>query len=133
MCVLFKRQSRNTRVPLRTCPTSAGYDLYAAKSKILKPRESVPIKVQLSFAIPSGFYGKIVGRSGLANVHGIVAFNGTVDADYWGTVCVVLFNLSNNEYIVEIINEIAQLLILLKNVMMLSLLSIMDCLTHNVL
>ena len=65
----------------------------------------------MSFAILTGFYGKIVGRSGLANVHDTVAFNGTVDADYQGTVSVVLFNLSDNEYIVEISNRIAQLII----------------------
>ena len=82
MCVPFKRQSIDVRVPLKAYRTSAGYDLYAAESKILKPRERVLIKLQLSFTILTGFYGKIVGRSGLANKHGIVAFNGTVDADY---------------------------------------------------
>ena len=96
---------------MRAYPTSAGYDLCAAESKILKPRERVLIKVQLSFAIPTGFYGKIVGRSGLANIHSIVAFNSTVDPDYRGTICVVLFNLSDNEHIVEIGNQIAQLII----------------------
>ena len=111
VCVPFKRQSSDARVPLRAYPTSVGYDLYAAESKSLKPRDWVLIKLQLSFAIPTGFYGKIVGRSGLANVHGIVAFNGTVDADYRGTVFVVLFNLSDNEHIVEIGNRIAQLII----------------------
>ena len=111
MCVPFKRQSSDARVPLRAYPTSAGCDLYAAESKILKPKQWALIKLQLSFAIPTGFYGKIVGRSGLANVHDIVAFNGTVDADYRGTVFVVLFNLSDNEYIVEIGNRIAQLII----------------------
>ena len=47
-----------------------------------RERERVLIKVKLSFVIPIGFYGKIVGRSSLANVHGIGAFNGTVDTDY---------------------------------------------------
>ena len=84
---------------------------YAAESKSLKPRDWVLIKLQLSFAIPTGFYGKIVGRSGLENVHGIVAFNGTADADYRGTVFVVLFNLSDNDYIVEIGNRVVQLII----------------------
>ena len=64
------------------------------------------IKVKLSFATPTGFYGKIVGHFGLANVHGIDALNDTVDSYYRGTVCVVLFNLSDNEYIVEIGNRI---------------------------
>ena len=59
----------------------------------------VSIKVQLSSATPTG---KIVGHFGLQNVHGIDALNDTVDAYYRGTVCVVLFNLSDNEHIVEI-------------------------------
>ena len=72
MCVPFKKQSSDARVPLKAYSTSAGSDLYVAESEILKLRERVLIKCQLSFAIPYGFYGKIVGRSGLANVHGIL-------------------------------------------------------------
>ena len=56
------------------------------------------VKVEFNFAISSGFYGRIVGRSGLASVHGIVAFNGAIDANYRGTVCVILFKLSDIEY-----------------------------------
>ena len=63
MCVPFKKQSSDTRVPLKAYPTSAGNDLYVAESKILKlrerererERERVLIKPQLSFAIPTGF------------------------------------------------------------------------------
>ena len=40
VCVPFKRQLGGARVPLKAYPASAGYDLCAAKSKILKPRES---------------------------------------------------------------------------------------------
>ena len=96
-----------------------------------RERERVLIKIKLSFVIPTGFYGKIVERSSLANVRGISEFNGTVDTDYRRTVCVVLLNLSNNEYIVEIGNLIAQLII--EKCMMLSLFIILNCLTHNVL
>ena len=41
VCVLFKRQLSDARVPLKAYPTFAGYDLYAAESKILKPREGI--------------------------------------------------------------------------------------------
>ena len=111
VCILFKRQSSDATLSLRAYPTSAGYDLQAAESKILKPRNKVLIKFGLSFPIPDEYYCRIVGRSGLVNVHGIVAFNGTSDADYRGTVCFLLFNLSYNEYEVEIGNRIAQLII----------------------
>ena len=56
-------------------------------------------------------YGGIIGHSGLANVHGITACNGTIDSDYRGTVCVILFNLTNEKYVVETGNRIAQLII----------------------
>ena len=41
LCVPFKRQSMDARVPLKTYPTSPDYDLYAAESKILRLRESL--------------------------------------------------------------------------------------------
>ena len=84
----------------------------------------------MNFVIPSGFYGRIVGRSGLTILRGIVAFNGTIDAD-WGTVYVILFNLSDFEYDIKVGNWIAELII--KNVLMLSLLSIMNWLIQSVL
>ena len=62
-------------------------------------------------AIPKGYYGRIVGRSGLANTHGITVHNGMTDSDYRGKLCVVLFNLSNEEYVIETVNCIAQLII----------------------
>ena len=104
MCVPFKRQLSNARVPLRAYPTSFSYPvmIYTQRER---ERER---EIKLSFFIPTGFYGKVVGSSSLANVHGIGAFNGTVDTDYRRTVSVVLLNLSDNEYIVEIGNIIAQ-------------------------
>ena len=69
------------------------------------------VKVELNFAVLSGFYSQIVGLSGLANVHGIVTFNGTTDANYQATVCVILFNLSNIEYDIKVGNQITKLII----------------------
>ena len=48
-------------------------------------------------ALPKGCYGRFVGRSGLAKLSN-VAHGGTIDSDYHGYVCMVLFNLSNREY-----------------------------------
>ena len=68
--------------------------------------------IKLSIAIPESYYGRIVGRSGLTNTRGIILHDGTIDSDYRGVVCVVLFNLPHEEYLVEIGgNCIAQLII----------------------
>ena len=62
-------------------------------------------------AIPEGYYGRIFGGSGLANAHSIMVHNRTIDPDYRGKACVVLFNLSNEKYVVKTGNRIAQLII----------------------
>ena len=59
--------------------------------------------------------GRVVGRSGLVNVKGIIAFNVTVNAEYRGNVCVVLFNLSIFTYVVEIGNLIRQFIVEKRN------------------
>ena len=59
--------------------------------------------------------GRVVGRSGLANLKGIFVFNSTVDAEYRGNVCVVLCNLSNFSYVVEIGNWIGQFIVEKRN------------------
>ena len=73
------------------------------------------IKIDLCLEIPKGYYGRVVGRSGLANFKGIFAFNGTVNAEYRGNFCVVLFNLSNFSYVVEIGNRIGQFIVEKRN------------------
>ena len=62
-------------------------------------------------AIPEGYYGQIVERSVLPNMHGIIVHDEVIDCDYWGIMSVVLFNLSNEEYLVEEGNCITQLIV----------------------
>ena len=61
-------------------------------------------------AIPKRCYERIVRRSGLAKL-GIFVHGGMTDSDYCGDLCVVLFNISDEEYTVSIGNHIAQLII----------------------
>ena len=69
------------------------------------------IKTDLCLEIPKGYYGRVVGRSGLVNFKGIFAFNGTIGSEYRGNIYVVLFDLSNFSYVVEIGNRIGQFLV----------------------
>ena len=87
------------------------YDLWAAERRVLKPWTRELIRLDLFIAIPEGYYGRIVGPSSLANVHGITVHRGTNDSDYRGIVCMVLLNLSNEEYVVETGNSIGQLML----------------------
>ena len=62
-------------------------------------------------AIPDGYYGRIVCCSSIAKKYGIMVHNGTTDLDYWGNVGVILFNFSNEEYVVKRGNHVTQMVI----------------------
>ena len=86
----------HTKTPRKAYPGSVGYDLYAGECRVLRAGERVLIRVDLQMAIPEGYYGSIVGRSGLANNGGVVAFPRTIDSDYRGIACVILFDLGHD-------------------------------------
>jgi dUTP pyrophosphatase len=94
---------------------AAGMDLRAniEKSITLKPLERAIIKTGLFIALPIGFEAQVRPRSGLAAKKGITVLNspGTVDADYRGEIGVILVNLSNDDFIVNDGERIAQLVI----------------------
>jgi dUTP pyrophosphatase len=64
-------------------------------------------------ALPKGYEAQVRPRSGLAIKKGIGVLNspGTIDADYRGEVCVILVNLSSEEFVVEDGERIAQMVI----------------------
>jgi len=79
----------------------------------LKPLERTIVKTGLYIALPVGFEAQVRPRSGLAVKKGITVLNspGTVDADYRGEIGVILVNLSNEEFVVNDGERIAQLII----------------------
>ena len=89
--------------------------MHAAERKAIAPRGAELIKPDLCLEIPKGYYGRVVGRSGLANFKGIFPFNGTVDSEYRGNICVVLFNLSDFNYAVQVGNRIGKFLVEKRN------------------
>lgn len=92
---------------------SAGVDLRANNSEpiTLKPLERILVKTGLFLEIPIGYEAQVRPRSGLALKKGITVLNspGTVDADYRGEVGVILINLSNEDFVIEYGERIAQL------------------------
>ncbi|MES2544458.1 MAG: dUTP diphosphatase [Bacteroidota bacterium] len=94
---------------------SAGMDLRANLTQPveLKPLERAIIKTGLFIELPIGYEAQVRPRSGLAAKKGITVLNspGTVDADYRGEIGVILVNLSNEIFVVENGERIAQLII----------------------
>ncbi|WMW78064.1 dUTP diphosphatase [Flavobacterium sp. 20NA77.7] len=94
---------------------SAGMDLRAnlTESISLKPLERTLVKTGLFIELPIGYEAQVRPRSGLAIKKGITVLNspGTVDADYRGEIGVILVNLSNEPFVIENGERIAQLVI----------------------
>ena len=94
---------------------SAGMDLRAnlSKSITLNPLERTIVKTGLFIELPIGFEAQVRPRSGLAAKKGITVLNspGTVDADYRGEIGVILVNLSNEPFVIENGERVAQLII----------------------
>src|SRR6056297_258386 len=79
----------------------------------LKPLERAIVPTGLFMELPIGFEAQVRPRSGLAAKKGITVLNapGTIDADYRGEVGVILVNLSNEDFIIENGERIAQMVI----------------------
>jgi dUTP pyrophosphatase len=94
---------------------SAGMDLRANISEpiSLKPLERTLVKTGLFIELPIGYEAQVRPRSGLAFKKGITVLNspGTVDADYRGEIGVILVNLSQETFVIENGERIAQLII----------------------
>jgi dUTP pyrophosphatase len=102
-------------LPAYSTPQSAGMDLRANidESLTLHPMERKLITTGIYMALPIGYEAQIRPRSGLALKHGITVLNtpGTVDADYRGEVMVLLVNLSQEDFIINDGERIAQMVI----------------------
>lgn len=105
----------NHQLPHYETIASAGMDLRAniIDRITLKPLDRAIIKTGLFIELPIGYEAQVRPRSGLAAKKGITVLNapGTVDADYRGEIGVILVNLSNENFIIENGERIAQLVI----------------------
>ena len=102
-------------LPEYATPQSAGMDLRAniEEAIVLKPMERRLVPTGLHIALPAGFEAQIRPRSGLALKHGLTVLNspGTIDADYRGEIMVLLINFSNEPFIINDGERIAQMVI----------------------
>lgn len=102
-------------LPAYATEQSAGMDLRANLDSpiVLKPLQRCLVPTGLYMALPKGYEAQVRPRSGLAIKKGIGVLNapGTIDADYRGEVCVILVNLSEEEFVIEDGERIAQMVV----------------------
>ncbi|MCK9617221.1 MAG: dUTP diphosphatase [Lentimicrobiaceae bacterium] len=107
----------NSKHPLPAYETlaSAGMDIRANLDApiVIKPLERAMVPTGLYIALPLGYEAQVRPRSGLAAKKGVTVLNtpGTIDADYRGEVKVILVNLSNEDFVINDGERIAQMII----------------------
>lgn len=103
------------QLPQYATPQSAGVDLRANLNEpiTLKPLQRALVPTGLYIALPPGFEAQVRPRSGLAIKKGITVLNspGTIDADYRGEICIILVNLSEEPFVINDGERVAQMVI----------------------
>lgn len=113
----IKRLKENAIIPTKGSQEAAGYDLYACldtESIEILPHSNCLIDIGWAMEVPSGYFGAIFARSGLANSQGLRPSNcvGVIDSDYRGPVKVSLHNDTDITQTVVQGQRIAQMIIM---------------------
>lgn len=94
---------------------SAGMDLRANldASVTLEPLKRCLVPTGLFIELPKGYEAQVRPRSGLAIKKGVTVLNspGTIDADYRGEICVILVNLSDQPFVINDGERVAQMVV----------------------
>lgn len=113
--VKYFHETEYSKKPQKTTEESAGYNLFAAHSKTVLPGQCVKISLDLRWAIPTGFCGRILSRSSLITEHCVTVEGGLIDSDFRGIVNVILFNHHQSKcYTVNEGERVAQVVFLRK-------------------
>ena len=107
----FKKLGPCAKSPSRGSPAAAGLDLYAAETVSIPSFGRACVKTDIAVEVPSGYYGRIAARSGLALSRGLIVGGGVVDSDFRGNVGVILFNLGEQPFEVSVGDRVAQLVV----------------------
>jgi dUTP pyrophosphatase len=113
LCV--KRVDRELPLPEYAYPGDAGLDLRSTIDCCLAPGQRAMIPTGLQLAIPDGFAGFVLPRSGMAARHGLSLVNtpGLIDSQYRGEIVLIAINLDGDAPVeIKRGDRLAQLVIL---------------------
>jgi dUTP diphosphatase len=112
--IVVRRLDGELPPPERAHPGDAGIDLRSTVDVVLGPGERAVVPTGLAIAIPEGYAGLVLPRSGLAARHGVSLVNapGLIDSGYRGEIKVIAINLdAKDPFEVHRGDKIAQLVI----------------------
>ena len=114
--IKFKKLKQDAEVPVRATNGAAGFDIHAHLERndgyvCVKGGNYEVIDTAIAVAIPEGYVGLILPRSGWAVKNGIDKMAGVIDSDYRGEIKVILTKHDDGVFIVNHGDRIAQLVV----------------------
>ena len=108
--IKIKRLSPGAKIPTKANPTDAGWDLYLPEGKRVRFDSELrkTVDLNISIAIPEGWYMKIEPRSGLAVNDGVHILAGVIDCSYRGSLKVCVLNTGHQGFSLPGGSRIAQ-------------------------
>jgi dUTP pyrophosphatase len=111
MSLGVKKLGYDSILPTRGSDGAVGYDLYSNCDGIIAKSKRGLISTGIAVSLPTGVYGRVAPRSGLAVKHGIQIGAGVIDPDYTGEISVVIFNMGDADFEVKKGDRVAQLVL----------------------
>ncbi len=110
MKIKIQKIHPNALIPKYQTDGSSGFDLHAVEEVMIKPHGVGLVKIGICLSLEVGYELQVRTRSGLALNHQVMVLNspGTVDNDYRGEIKVILANLSDKDFKVQVGDRIAQ-------------------------
>lgn len=111
--IYIKKLVEDAILPEYAKEGDAGADLYSVEEVVVPARGRALVKTGISIQLPKNTEAQIRSRSGLAIKSGVFVLNspGTIDEGYRGEICVILFNTTDEEFIVKKHMRIAQMVV----------------------
>ncbi len=132
--IAAKKLSDDVSLPSYAHAGDAGLDLRSTITVTLKPFERMTVPCGFSLAIPDGYAGLVLPRSGLASKWGVTVANapGLIDSGYRGEIKVALVNMdAENEFTIEAGDRVAQLVVIKVPTVTLTEVDLLDITSRN--
>ena len=95
--VKYYTESEFAKEPQKAAEGSAGFDVFAAETKTILPSTTDTLSLEIRWAIPKEFYGKLFVRSGILREKFVTIDADVIDSDYRGIVKDLVINHNNNK------------------------------------
>ncbi|WP_426429083.1 dUTP diphosphatase [Staphylococcus equorum] len=92
----IKLLSDSATMPVRSHATDAGFDIFAAETKIIRPQYKDKVATDVAVNIPKGYVGLLTSRSGVSSKTHLVIETGKIDAGFQGNMQI---NIKNDDTI----------------------------------